>query len=93
VIRVRRSCFTSGQNECQAEDNKQKLLGQHGLDLATGEETTSTKQELGARIEELGERIGVWTRVADRDALGAVNGWDLWGSWDLWGGSLVPSVT
>src|SRR5260221_3425249 len=42
VIRVWRSCFTSGQNECQAEDNKQKLLGQHGLDCATGEETPST---------------------------------------------------
>jgi hypothetical protein len=42
--------------------------------------------------QELGERIGVWTGVADRGVPDAVNGWDLCDSWDLWGGSLVPSV-
>ena len=28
--------------------------------------------------------------MADRDALEAVNGWDLWDSWDLWGGLISP---
>jgi hypothetical protein len=53
LIRVRGIRLTSGQNECQADNNKKKLLWQHGRDSATSGETPSTKQERLGGTDEL----------------------------------------
>jgi hypothetical protein len=60
LIRVRRVRLASGQNECQADNNKKKPLWQHGRDSATGEETPSTPGAPGTPGTENNPR---WTQI------------------------------
>jgi len=63
-IRIRRNRLAPGQNECQANNNQQKLLGQHGWILPQVKKRRQRRGERRERRNNPGSKLNrEWTRM------------------------------
>src|ERR1700733_11416165 len=66
-ISIRRSRLTAGQNECQADNNKQKPLGQHGGILPQVEKRRQRREHRERRNNPGSKLNREWTRKRENE--------------------------